>query len=301
MTPQSATLHRLAVLLVFSLIAPPAALARPVGTQAATVPNGPPAAAAAQAASSQTTPPQTSAPGRSQTAASQGTPPQAPGTQATQGQAPAKAAKPASSIAPNAPTATTPSTGAAPPAPAAYSGPAYDIEIVIFRAKTALGQPENWAAETAASATVAGGEASSGSSAVGKLVAVLPASDYRLTSIASRLRTSGTYLPVAHAAWVQTASAWGTHGGFSLQSLGINVPGLTGVIYLERGEFLHLGMTLDYTMQDPPSGLNAPPGTTFVMNETRRVRFYQRNYYDHPAFGVIALITPARGPRPPGR
>jgi hypothetical protein len=60
-------------------------------------------------------------------------------------------------------------------------------------------------------------------------------------------------------------------------------------------------MTLNYTMQDPPPGLDAPPGTTFVMNETRRVRFYQRNYYDHPAFGVIALITPARGRRPPGR
>jgi len=54
-------------------------------------------------------------------------------------------------------------------------------------------------------------------------------------------------------------------------------------------------------MQDPPTSLNAPPGTTFVMNETRRVRFYQRNYYDHPAFGVIALITPARGLRQPGR
>jgi len=183
----------------------------------------------------------------------------------------------------------------------AYSGPAYDIEIVIFRATVALGQPENWAAETTASATVAGGEASSGSAAVGKLISVLPSSDYRLTSIAARLRTSGTYMPVAHAAWVQTASAWGTRGGFSLQDLGIDVPGLTGVIFLERGEFLHLGMTLNYTMQNPPPGLHAPPGTTFVMNETRRVLFYQRNYYDHPAFGVIALVTPARGPRPPGR
>ena len=42
----------------------------------------------------------------------------------------------------------------------------------------------------------------------------------------------------------------------------------------------------------PPAGLDAPPGTTFVMNETRRVRFYQRNYFDHPAFGVIALVLP---------
>src|SRR6185437_6163058 len=159
--------------------------------------------------------------------------------------------------------------------------------------------PENWADETTAAATVAGGEAASGSG-VGKLLTVLPSSAYRLTAIDSRLRSSGTYLPVAHAAWVQTASAWGTHAGFPLDSLGINVPGLTGDIFLEHGQFLHLGMTLNYTMQDPPAGLNAPAGTTFVMNETRRVRFYQRNYYDHPAFGVIALITPARGPRPPG-
>ena len=195
-----------------------------------------------------------------------------------------------------APSATT-TTQATP----AYTGPAYDVEIVIFRARATLGQPENWTAETATGATVAGGEASSGSGSVGKLLTVLPASGYRLTSIEARLRSSGTYLPVAHAAWIQTASAWGTHAGFPLESLGINVPGLAGDIVLERGQFLHLGMALNYTMQDPPSGLNAAPGTTFVMNETRRVRFYQRNYYDHPAFGVIALITPARGPRAPGR
>jgi hypothetical protein len=148
---------------------------------------------------------------------------------------------------------------------------------------------------------VAGDETASGSGPAGKLLTVLPTSNYRLTAIESRLRSSGTYLPVAHAAWVQTASAWGTHAGFPLESLGINVPGLTGVIVLERGQFLHLGMALNYTMQDPPPGLNAPPGTTFVMNETRRVRFFQRNYYDHPAFGVVALVSPARGPRPPGR
>ena len=42
-------------------------------------------------------------------------------------------------------------------------------------------------------------------------------------------------------------------------------------------------------------------GTTFTINETRRVRFYERNYFDHPAFGVIALVTPAQGARPAGR
>lgn len=245
-----------------------------------------------------------SLPAFAQTSGSQAPPQASPSSQAASPQAtaaqtaPSQAAPSQSAVQP-APTQGAPS----PTAPAqAYSGPAYDIEIVVFRTKVALGQPENWAAETtASSATVAGGEASSGSGPAGRLLTVLPASDYRLAAIESRLRTSGTYLPVAHAAWVQTASGWGTRAGFPLESLGIEVPGLTGSVFLERGEFLHLGMTLNYTMQDPPPGLNAPPGTTFVMNETRRVRFYQRNYYDHPAFGVIALITPARGPRPPGR
>jgi hypothetical protein len=237
-----------------------------------------PTGAFAQAGAIQAAPPRTARP------------PQAAPAQA----APAESAPGEKTAAPPAPT-TQPE-----PAPA-YTGPAYDIEIVIFRAKVGLGQPESWAAETTAAATVVGGEASGAAGPVGKLLTVLPGSDYRLTALESRLRTSGTYLPVAHAAWVQTASAWGTHAGFSLQSLGINVPGLTGDVFLERGQFLHLGMTLNYAMQDPPPGLNAPPGTTFVMNETRRVRFYQRNYYDHPAFGVIALVTPARGRRPPGR
>jgi len=268
MRPRSFTLRRPRLLFIIALLAPLYAFAQAAGTQGtASQASGPSATAVAQ--------------------------PTAPAPQPAAAGAPGGESGPTAAAAPaTQPTATTQ------PAP---SGPAYDIEIVIFRARAALGQPENWTAETASGATVAGGEASSGSGSVGKLLTVLPSSDYRLSSIEARLRTSGTYLPVAHAAWVQTASAWGTHAGFPLASLGINVPGLAGDISLERGVFLHLGMTLNYTMQDPPSGLNAPPGTTFVMNETRRVRFYQRNYYDHPAFGVIALVTPARGPRPPGR
>jgi hypothetical protein len=265
MTPRSIG-RRLAVLLGIVLIASLPAFAQTSSTSAP-----PQAGTSSQAASPQ--------PAAAQAVPSQTTPSQAVPSQ-------------------SAPTQSAPSASA--PAPA-DSGPAYDIEIVVFRARAALGQPENWTAETTASATVAGGEAATGSGPAGRLLTVLPASNYRLTAIESRLRSSGTYEPVAHAAWVQTASAWGIHAGFPLESLGITVPGLSGVIFLERGEFLHLGMTLNYTMQDPPPGLNAAPGTTFVMNETRRVRFFQRNYYDHPAFGVIALITPERGPRPPGR
>ncbi len=186
--------------------------------------------------------------------------------------------------------------------PQEASSPAYNIELVIFRANTALGGAENWSAEAAATAnSIAGDEASSGSSQVGHFVALIPSSAFQLTDIESRLRSSGAYVPIAHVAWSQTASAWGTRAGFTLQKLGVEASGLSGTVFLERGQYLHLGMTLTYADPSPPAGLGAASGTTFTINQSRRVRFYERNYYDHPAFGVIALVSPAQGARPPGR
>lgn len=182
------------------------------------------------------------------------------------------------------------------------ASPAYNIELVIFRATSAQGGPENWSAETGAANSIAGDESvASGSSQVGRFVSLIPSSAYQLTEIEGRLRSSGAYVPVAHLAWSQTASAWGTRAGFTLQKLGVETSGLSGTVFLERGQYLHLGMTLSYADPSPPAGVGAAPGTTFTINQSRRIRFYDRNYYDHPAFGVIAMVSPAQGARPPGR
>ena len=93
---------------------------------------------------------------------------------------------------------------------------------------------------------------------------LLPASQFQLSEIENKLRSSGAYVPIAHVAWSQTASAWGTRAGFTVQKLGIDVPGLSGTVFLERGQFLHLGMALSYAPPDPPAGLGAAPGTTFT-------------------------------------
>ena len=188
------------------------------------------------------------------------------------------------------------------PAPAPPSAPAsvYNIEIIVFRATSALGGAEEWSTEAGAR-NVAGEESASGAATVGHFVAALPSSAWQLGELESRLRASGVYVPVAHTAWSQTASSWGTRAGFTMQKLGIEVPGLSGTVFLERGQWLHLGMSLSYAMPAPPPGLGAAPDTPFTINESRRVRFYERNYFDHPAFGVIALVSPAQGARPPGR
>ena len=181
------------------------------------------------------------------------------------------------------------------------AAPGYNIEIIVFRASSAQGGGENWSAETGTDNTVGEETAASGSSQVGHFISALSPADFQLTDLETKLRASGAYVPVAHVAWAQTASAWGTKAGFPLQKLGVDVPGLNGTVYLERGQYLHLGMALSYAIASPPAGLGAGPGTSFALNENRRVRFYERNYYDHPAFGVIALVTPARGARPAGR
>jgi hypothetical protein len=183
----------------------------------------------------------------------------------------------------------------------AAPGPAYNIEMIVFRSNSALGGAENWSAEGAASEDSVAGAESGGGSSVGRFVNILPSSQFQLSEIENKLRSSGAYVPIAHVAWSQTASAWGTRAGFTVQKLGIDVPGLSGTVFLERGQFLHLGVALSYALPDPPAGLGAAPGTTFTMNQSRRVKFYERNYFDHPAFGVIALVTPAKGARPPGR
>jgi Peptidoglycan-binding protein, CsiV len=201
--------------------------------------------------------------------------------------------------------ALTPSLAEEPaPSPAAPpAGPGntvYNIEIIVFRATSALGGAEDWGAEAGAR-NIAGEESASGTAQVGHFVAALPPSAWQLGELEGRLRASGLYVPVAHTGWSQTASSWGTRAGFTVQKLGIDVPGLSGSIFLERGQWLHLGMALTYAMANPPPGLGAAPDTPFTINESRRVRFYERNYFDHPAFGVIAMVSPAQGARPPGR
>ena len=189
------------------------------------------------------------------------------------------------------------------PAPAAAS-PTYNVELIVFRATAALGTAENWNLENGAGGAP---DADSDPGAPAEqsredgFVRLLAPTEFQLNDLEAKLRASSVYVPVAHVAWSQTPSSWGTRAGFTVQKLGIDVPGLSGSIFLERGQWLHLGMSLTYAMSAPPQGLGAAPDTPFTINESRRVRFYERNYFDHPAFGVIALVAPAQGTRPPGR
>jgi hypothetical protein len=163
----------------------------------------------------------------------------------------------------------------------------YTVEIIVFRNNTGSGGPEDWSVKP-----VARRPDKPDALIAGRFVQAIAASQFQLKEVAARLQNSSTFQPIAHFAWQQTASSWGSGAGFTIAKLAGNVPGLSGIIYLEAKDYLHLGMTLNYTTSNPPAGLSAAPGTTFVLSESRRVKSFERNYFDHPAFGVIALVTP---------
>jgi peptidoglycan-binding protein CsiV len=165
----------------------------------------------------------------------------------------------------------------------------YTVEVIVFRNTSGAGGQEDWGAKA-----VARGPDTPDELFTGRFVRSVGAAEFQLNDIEARLRNTANYPPIAHFAWQQTASSWGSRAGFTVAKLGGNVQGLTGTIYLERGTYLHLGMALDYQSPSPPDALGAAAGQSFNMRESRRVKFFERNYFDHPAFGVIALVTPSK-------
>ena len=154
----------------------------------------------------------------------------------------------------------------------------YHVEVIIFRSSGAReGEPG------AAPPRIASGDADSGATQIARYLGPLPAAKLQLSGARQKLAASG-YRVLAHTGWTQTASTWGSRNGLPVDQLGLQVPGLSGSFLLERGSLLHFGMNLRYA---PAEG-----GAAQQMNELRRIRFNEKNYYDHPGISVIAVVTP---------
>lgn len=157
---------------------------------------------------------------------------------------------------------------------------AYQVEVLIFRSLT---PPAN---EDLSAAPEGRGFEGGLTHSVPPptLLRRLDASQMQLGALAARLRSSGGWQVLAHSGWLQSATDWPKHGGLDLADLGLAAPDLHGSIYLERGQqYLHLGVDLH---------LGGEPG--WSLRELRKVKYNEKNYFDHPGFGVIAIVSPVR-------
>lgn len=115
-------------------------------------------------------------------------------------------------------------------------------------------------------------------------VTLLPAAEWQLGNLEGGLRRSAGYRVLGHAAWAADVPANGTLAARVEEVLPNS--GLSGAVAVQRGQYLFLRVELDYA---------APDGRVYQLRERRRVKFNERHYFDHPALGAIAVVSPAVG------
>lgn len=197
--------------------------------------------------------------------------------------------------------ATTSFLGLASAAPAPDT---FNVELVVFRYNGTVASPENWDTVTQTDVVdpdVVAPPADAGAiaSASADVVRTLSAAQFQLAGTETALRRNASYEPIAHFGYRVTTAERDDGTPVRVESLLPAANGLAGTVTLQRGRFLHLGLDLTYTTQSPPVKLltpNAAPGSlTFHLHQNRRMRPFERHYFDHPAFGVVAIITPVGG------
>lgn len=172
--------------------------------------------------------------------------------------------------------------------------PVYDIELIVFRNLESSATQENWRLEEQATVLDTVQPSADGEEvatpATGVIAApvdrqVLTRDRYKLTAIAASLQRSRAYRQIAHFGWSQVGSP--LNGATPLpiaEFLPAGTVAFTGNAALARGRYLHLTLDFNYT----PEG----QAQRYVLKQTRRMRSNEQHYFDHPQFGVIALVTP---------
>ena len=126
---------------------------------------------------------------------------------------------------------------------------------------------------------------------------------FKLTETWDTLTEVEAYEPVLHIAWLQPAHAEIEAVPYDLVLTAADPDVLTGTLTLYKQRFLHLDVDLTMQEADDPTD-NSASGFwsrfSFVLddetvvhriNQSRRIRGDNLQYFDHPQFGVIAAIT----------
>jgi hypothetical protein len=157
-------------------------------------------------------------------------------------------------------------------ATAQSTGGLFNIEVVLFRQPGPLPP-----ADAAAPAPSRAGKAPK--------VQLLPAAQWQLGNVDGALRRRGDYRLLGHGAWQATIGS-GALSTVRVEDM-FTTEQVTGDIALQRGTYLTLRLDLLYAPAE---------GSRYVLSERRRVKFNERHYFDHPAFGAIVLVAPAKAP-----
>ncbi len=176
-----------------------------------------------------------------------------------------------------------PPSSAATATAAAAARNAYRVELIIFRQVQPPTGSEDYSAQPESRGF---GDRRDVSEAAPTVLRQLEDSELQMNAVAQKMRANGSVQVLAHKGWIQSATTWGRHAGLPLEQFGIAAPDLRGTLYLERGDLLHFGAYLQ---------LGTAP--VYTLSELRKVRFNEKHFLDHPAFGVVVMVSPSRTDR----
>ncbi len=125
----------------------------------------------------------------------------------------------------------------------------------------------------------------------------------QLHGAANRLKQLAAYQAMIHNGWIQALNT-------QIKPLPVLVrqqvgrQQLEGTITLHRGKYLHLNLDIQLSEQDllTNRGHTETDNPTFLsptlyrLKQTRRIKSGEINYFDHPRFGVICLVTEIDAP-----
>lgn len=176
----------------------------------------------------------------------------------------------------------------------------YSIEYLIFENKSLSNQTlEPW---TSAAFKIPDNAIRLSNLSSNTAFKPLAPNQQQLYGVYNRLEKLSSYTPIAHAGWVQPLQQKGerkpvqiSHQTGPLQ--------LEGTLTFHRGRFLHLDIDLQLSemnslaiTQTNLSQRFHEPVTLYRLTETRRIKTDESHYFDHPRFGVLAIVKKIDSP-----
>lgn len=163
----------------------------------------------------------------------------------------------------------------------------YDVEVVVFENRLSdLENGELWARDPEKSAAAGKDESVSAGEN--------PPADSALSAAAAALEKSGRHHVLARLRWQQSAEAKSVSKPVKISN---TAAGLDGSLrfYLSRFLILELNLALREAQSGGMlSGAAEKGAAVYRLNEPRRIKVSETHYFDHPKFGALVRVSPAK-------
>jgi len=123
-------------------------------------------------------------------------------------------------------------------------------------------------------------------------ITVLGGDQLSLAGIRTRLEKLSAYDVLTHRGWIQTAPDVAQAEEIDLSALAVDIQLVQGSASVYKRRYLHLAVDVSLPQQGlQTESTNDSQQLPITIDDSRRMRLGRLSYFDHPEFGIIALIT----------